>query len=243
MFQVGTSGWHYDHWQGPFYPENLPSDDWLAYYSARLSTVEINNSFYQLPEVESLRNWRSGMPQGFLFAAKASRYITHMKKLKDPEEPVASLLGRMDELGDKLGPILFQLPPNWHMDPERLGSFLDTLPEGYRYAFEFRHPSWFDDRVYEMLEAHDAAFCIYALGGRASPKEVTSDWVYVRLHGPGAAYQGKYDAETLAGWLGAFSTWMRQGKDVHCYFDNDEAGYAVQNALALQAMAEDNDGS
>jgi uncharacterized protein YecE (DUF72 family) len=243
MLHVGTSGWHYDHWRGSFYPKGLASAEWLSYYAGRLSTVEVNNSFYQLPEAETLRSWRSVTPPGFLFTVKASRYITHMKKLKEADESVASFLGRMDELSGKLGPILFQLPPNWHVNLERLRSFLVPLPEGYRYAFEFRDPSWFGDQVYAMLAAHDAAFCIYELGGQVSPKEVTADWVYVRLHGPDGAYQGKYDAETLAGWMDAFSTWMGQGKEVYCYFDNDEAGYAVQNALALQAMVEDNDGS
>jgi uncharacterized protein YecE (DUF72 family) len=156
---------------------------------------------------------------------------------------VAHFLKRMDELAEKLGPILFQLPPNWGLNAERLHAFLEVLPDGYRFAFEFRDPSWFDTQVYEMLAAHDAALCIYQFAGRLSPREVTAGWVYVRLHGPGEAYQGKYDTETLAGWMGAFSTWMRQGKEVYCYFDNDESGFAVQNALSLQAMAEDNDGS
>jgi uncharacterized protein YecE (DUF72 family) len=243
MLHVGTSGWHYDHWQGPFYPEDLDSEGWLAYYAGHLTTVELNNSFYKLPEVETLRNWRATTPQGYLFAVKASRYITHMKKLKDPDEPVTQFLGRMDELGEKLGPILFQLPPNWSLNAERMHAFLEALPGGYRFAFEFRDPSWFEARIYEMLAAYNAAFCIYQLAGRLSPREVTADWVYVRLHGPGDAYQGKYGAETLAGWLGAFSTWIGQGKQVYCYFDNDEAGFAVQNALSLQAMAEDDDGS
>jgi uncharacterized protein YecE (DUF72 family) len=243
MLHVGTSGWHYEHWQGPFYPEDLPSDRWLAYYTEHLTTLEVNNSFYQLPEAETLEKWQATTPRGFLFAVKASRYITHLKKLKDPDEPVAHFLKRMDELGEKLGPILFQLPPNWGLNAERLHAFLEALPGGYRFAFEFRDPNWFDVQVYEMLAAHDAAFCIYQLAGRFSPREVTADWVYVRLHGPGDAYQGKYDTETLAGWMGAFSTWMRQGKEVYCYFDNDESGFAVQNALSLQAMAEDNDGS
>jgi uncharacterized protein YecE (DUF72 family) len=242
-FRIGTSGWHYEHWQGPFYPQDLPSDKWLAYYTKHLPTVEINNSFYQLPAVETLRQWRTDTPEDFVFAVKASRYITHMKKLKDPDEPVSNFMTRVCELGDKLGPILFQLPPHWNLNLDRLRSLLELLPEGHRFAFEFRDTSWFDKRVYEMLAAHDAAFCIYQLSGHLSPKQVTTDWVYVRLHGPGDAYQGKYDVQTLSGWMGAFSTWARQGKEVYCYFDNDEAGYAVQNALTLQAMANDGDES
>jgi uncharacterized protein YecE (DUF72 family) len=240
---VGTSGWHYRHWQGPFYPEDLPGKEWLAYYAGRLSSVEINNSFYRLPEAETFRNWQAGTPPGFLFAVKASRILTHMKKLRDADEALATFLERADGLGDKLGPILFQLPPHWRLNLERLRSFLEALPGGYRFAFEFRDASWFDERVYERLAAHGAAFCIYELGGLLSPREVTADWAYVRLHGPGGAYQGKYDLQTLAGWMDAFSTWLGQGKDVYCYFDNDEAGYAVENALALQAMAPDREES
>jgi uncharacterized protein YecE (DUF72 family) len=238
---IGTSGWHYDHWKGPFYPEDLTTERWLSFYSEHLDTVEINNSFYQLPETETLESWRLTTPEGFLFAVKASRYVTHMKKLKDPDQPLANFLGRMMGLGDKLGPILFQLPPNWHLNLERLNSFLDKLPEGRRFAFEFRDPSWFDERVYQLLSAHDAALCIYEFGGRKSPKESTTNWIYVRLHGPEGAYRGKYDVQTLTGWIGAFSTWMRQGKEIYCYFDNDEAGYAAQNAITLKGMAEDND--
>ena len=237
VLRIGTSGWHYGHWRGRFYPDELPSQEWFAYYAERFSTVEINNSFYKLPEVETFRSWRKGSPRGFLFAVKASRYITHMKKLKDPDQPIATLMERAGELGDRLGPILFQLPPNWKMNAARLSAFLDKLPGAYRFAFEFRDPSWFDRSVYELLSAHNAAFCIYDLRGEVTPKQVTADWVYVRLHGPGEPYQGKYDHQTLTGWMEAFSAWMRQGRDVYCYFNNDQAGYAVENARTLQAMA------
>lgn len=243
LLHIGTSGWHYEHWQGPFYPENLPSEEWLAYYAERFPTVEINNSFYQLPSADTLQNWRRDLPKGFLFSIKASRYITHMKKLKDPDEALRNFLERISEPGDTLGPILFQLPPKWNVNPQRLRSFLEKLPQEHRFVFEFRDASWFDEKVYEILAAKNAAFCIYELSGKPSPRKVTADWVYVRLHGPGEAYQGKYESESLAGWMGAFSTWMRQGKDVFCYFDNDQAGYAVQNAFALQSMSKDEDES
>jgi uncharacterized protein YecE (DUF72 family) len=243
VLRIGTSGWHYAHWRGIVYPEELTTQEWFAYYAERFSTVEINNSFYKLPEVETFRAWREGSPPGFLFAVKASRYITHMKKLKDPEEPIANVMERVDELGDRLGPILFQLPPKWKRNADRLRAFLDKLPAGKRFAFEFRDPSWFDEGVYELLSAHNAAFCIYDLRGELTPKQVTADWVYVRLHGPGEPYQGKYDERTLAGWTEAFASWRRQGRDVYCYFNNDQAGYAVENALALQAMSGGSDGS
>jgi uncharacterized protein YecE (DUF72 family) len=233
---IGTSGWHYDSWVGPFYPESLPKKDFLAHYAKHFHTVEINNSFYQLPKTETLTAWRKAVPKGFLFAVKASRYITHMKKLKDAKEALASFLNRVNALGDKLGPILFQLPPRWRFNPERFYDFLEILPGNYRYAFEFRDTSWMDPAAYEALNMFGAAFCIYDLAGYRSPKEITADFIYVRLHGPGDAYKGCYDASRLSGWAGAFSTWVDMGNQVFCYFDNDEAGYAPQNALKLQAM-------
>lgn len=233
---VGTSGWHYGDWSGPFYPEGLPKKDFLAYYSEYFHTVEINNSFYQLPKKETLVNWRKTVPPGFLFTVKASRYITHMKKLKDAQEAVSSFLKRVEVLKDKLGPILFQLPPRWRFNPERFYDFLEALPEGYRYAFEFRDPTWHDPAAYEAMKVFGAAACIYDLAGYGSPKEITADFIYVRLHGPGAAYRGNYSISALSGWAGAFSTWLDMGREIFCYFDNDEAGYAPQNALKLQEM-------
>ncbi len=236
LVHIGTSGWHYDHWKGPFYPKGLPAEDLLAYYADHFQTVEINNTFYQLPEVKTLTKWRLRVPSGFIFAVKASRYITHRKKLKDTEEPVANFLERIAVLEDKLGPILFQLPPHWNFNSQRLESFLQTLPAQHKYAFEFRDPSWFDDEAYSILEEHDAAFCIYHLAGRLSPKKTTSNLVYVRLHGPVGTYVGHYGAEELEGWAATLSEWAKQGKQVYCYFNNDEAGYATQDARQLLAM-------
>lgn len=234
---IGTSGWQYEHWRGPFYPEDFSSDAMLSYYAERFHTVEINNSFYQLPKKETVARWRSSVPEDFIFSFKASRYITHMKKLKEPEKSLSRMLEVVPSLNDKLGPILFQLPPKWKFDPERFYDFLEALPGGLRYAFELRDPSWLDPRAYEALTQIGAAFCIYELAGRMSPKEITADFVYIRLHGPAdVAYKGQYSTQTLSGWAGAISAWARQGRDVFCYFDNDEAGYAPQDALRLQKM-------
>jgi uncharacterized protein YecE (DUF72 family) len=235
---VGTSGWHYGHWRGRFYPDELAPEEWLAFYAARLPTVEINNSFYQLPAADTVAAWREQTPPAFTFAAKASRYITHLKKLKDPARPVAEFFERLELLRDKLGPTLFQLPPRWRRNAERLRAFLAALPEGRRCAFEFRDESWFDEDVYEALRERGAAFCIYDLAGRVTPKEVTAAFVYVRLHGPAEAYEGGYDARKLAAWAGALASWARQGRDVYCYFNNDQEGYAVRNALRLREMVE-----
>jgi uncharacterized protein YecE (DUF72 family) len=236
LVHIGTSGWHYKDWSGTFYPERLPAKGFLEYYTRHFHTVEINNSFYQLPKKETLKNWRDTVPSDFIFSVKASRYITHMKKLKDAEKSLPPLLKRIDVLGDKLGPILFQLPPRWGLNLERLNDFLETLPAGFRYAFEFRDKSWLDPMAYEAMEILGAALCIYDIGGYISPKEITADFIYVRLHGPDGPYRGHYDAKTLSGWAGAFSAWLRQGMEIFCYFDNDERGYAVRNALTLQDM-------
>lgn len=233
---VGTCGWHYDHWRGPFYPDRIPAEEMLSFYQKHFRTAEINNSFYRLPQKKTLQIWKETVPAGFLFAMKGSRYITHMKKLKDPSIAVPPFLEAARVLGEKLGPLLFQLPPHWHYDPDRLAEFLQSLPSGFRYAFEFRDPSWFTNATYETLARWNAAFCIYHLAGRISPKEVTADFIYVRLHGPAKAYQGQYDMETLAGWAGAFSTWQGEHKEIFCYFDNDQAGYAARDALELQKI-------
>jgi uncharacterized protein YecE (DUF72 family) len=235
---IGTSGWHYQHWKGPFYPEDLPDKRLFEYYLKHFQTAEINNTFYQLPQKKTFTQWRESAPEGFLFAVKASRYITHMKKLKDPQEPLANFMGRVTGLGDRLGPVLFQLPPKWHFNLERLKSFLRALPGDYRYAFEFRDPSWFNERTNQALAERGAAFCIYDFEQRQSPRSVTADFVYVRLHGPDGAYQGSYDDKVLSDWAEAFSSWADQGKEVFGYFDNDERGYAAQNALKLKELLE-----
>jgi len=233
---IGTSGWQYDHWKGPFYPEELSVKGFLRYAAERFPTVEINNTFYQLPSRESLASWRDTVPAGFVFSVKASRYITHMKKLKDPDQTLPPFFRAVEVLKDKLGPILFQLPPNWGFNPDRLYDFLEALPSGRRYAFEFRDPSWFDQRALDALTEIGASFCMYELAGTVSPKEITTDFVYIRLHGPGGAYKGRYGRKGLAGWAGALHTWADQGREVFCYFDNDEAGFAPLDALDLQAM-------
>jgi uncharacterized protein YecE (DUF72 family) len=236
VIHIGTSGWNYPHWKRSFYPEELAQERWLAYYAERLGSVEINNSFYQLPSEQTFSAWKQQVPPGFVFAVKASRYITHMKKLKDPADSLGLFLGRIAALGEKLGPVLFQLPPRWRRNAERLSAFVGQLPSPLAAAFEFRDPSWFHPETYEVLARHGAAFCIYHLAGQTSPKEVTADFVYVRLHGPGAAYAGEYDTAALSGWAGALSAWQRQGKAVYCYFDNDQRGYAAANALRLAQM-------
>jgi uncharacterized protein YecE (DUF72 family) len=234
--QIGTSGWNYPHWKGVFYPDHLTHSQWLGYYSQYFRTVEINNTFYQLPDKRVFRRWYETVPAGFVFSVKVSRYITHMKKLKDPVQPVQILMDRVALLNDKLGPLLFQLPPRWKNNPERLGCFLKLLPDNFKYAFEFRDDSWWNSVVAGMLEEKNAAFCIFELAGRQSPKWVTADFVYIRLHGPGNAYEGSYSNQALTAWAGTISDWQGKGLSVYCYFDNDQQAFAVQNAQILKKM-------
>jgi uncharacterized protein YecE (DUF72 family) len=233
---IGTSGWNYKHWKGNFYPEGLKQKEWLNYYSDKLKTVEINNSFYQLPDIKTFKNWVDTTPKKFIFSVKGSRYITHMKKLKDPEQSSKKLFTRVKHLKKKLGPILFQLPPHWKFNKERFEKFLKSLSDKYRYTFEFRDQTWWNDEALELLKECNSAFCIYELAGTITPKEVTADFVYIRLHGPGDKYQGDYNKKELAGWAGAISAWQKNNKDVFIYFNNDDSGYAVKNAQELQEM-------
>jgi uncharacterized protein YecE (DUF72 family) len=208
----------------------------LAFYHQRFDTVEINNSFYSLPKKPALENWRDSTPENFCFAAKGSRFLTHMKKLKDAEQGVARFFDAIDVLGDKLGPILFQLPPNWEIDAERLRSFLEILPVYHRYAFEFRNPTWEVSEIYDLLVRYNVAHCEFDLAGYQSPIQLTADFAYVRLHGPGGKYQGSYSDEALKKWAQRIKTWLRKLTAVYVYFDNDDSGYAAADALRLKKL-------
>ncbi len=236
--RIGTSGWHYRHWLGPFYPDGLPTDAMLAYYAGRYRTVEVNYTFYHLPDVGAVAAWHDAVGKGFTFAVKASRYLTHLKKLKDPEQPIEMLFERLAPLREKLGPILFQLPPRWHRNTERLAGLLSALPPGRRYAFEFRDPTWFAPEVYGLLSAHGAALCLYDRFGERSPLERTADFVYLRMHGPGGGMGRPYDDRELAAWAGAIGDWLSHGVDVYVYFNNDPLGHAPHDAARLAEMLE-----
>lgn len=237
---IGTSGWQYDHWKGAFYPDTTAHDRMLDRYSKYFDTVEINATFYRLPTDQTVQGWVRKVPGPFIFALKASRYITHMKKLKDPRESIDKFFSRIALLGNKSGPVLFQLPPNWKKNEKRLGNFLKELPAGYRYAFEFRHASWFDDDILTLLEDYGAALCLYDMGGKESPLHVISDFIYVRLHGAAGKYQGNYTEELLQPWADRISEWAGENREVFCYFNNDASGYAPLNALKLIEMLHTN---
>ena len=233
---IGTSGWHYAHWRGPFYPADLPPGRMLKFYAERFDTVEINNSFYRLPAAPAIQTWCRETPAGFCFAAKASRYITHNRKLNDPEETMEKFIVQIKKLGRRLGPILFQLPPGWKINVERLDHFLSALPRRHRYVFEFRNPTWNVSPVYDVLRRHNAAFCIYELAGFLSPLEITADFTYLRLHGPGNKYQGDYSKHSLQEWANRIESWRKELKYIYVYFDNDQAGFAPKNALELKQL-------
>jgi uncharacterized protein YecE (DUF72 family) len=234
---IGTSGWNYKHWVGTFYPADLRQRQQLEYYTQHFDTIEINNSFYRMPSKENLVAWHDKTPGNFIFSIKANRYITHMKKLKDVKQSTDLLMDNLSVLQEKLGPILFQLPPGWNLNLERFKEFLQLLPKGYRFVFEFRNESWYNDEVYSLLKKHKCAFCIYELDGHLSPLEITANFVYIRLHGPGGKYQGNYDDNTLMKWAMSIKKWTQEKKDVYVYFDNDQAGYAAFNAEKLRGYS------
>lgn len=231
MVFIGTSGWQYRHWRRLLYPRGLPTEAWLAEYVRRFGTVEVNNTFYRLPERSTFERWRAATPDGFVFAVKASRYLTHVRRLIDPSGPVELLLDRASALGDRLGPVLLQLPPGLEKDVGRLDATLAAFPRGVRVAVEFRHASWFDAEIRAVLERREAALCLADRGERAvSPAWRTAAWSYLRFHGgrsrPGSCYRPaalQRSADLLC------ATWP-DSEDVYAYFNNDHAGCALRDA-------------
>ena len=236
---IGTSGWHYKHWCEVFYPPDLGPADWLDFYAMQFDCVEINNSFYRFPSRENIGAWLDCTPLGFRFALKANRYITHQKKLKDCAQALKRFLVQAQNLGDKLGPVLFQLPPRWRVNCERLATFLRLLPAEMRFVMEFRDQSWHCAEVWDLLARHGVAWCQYDLQGFLATETITAQWVYLRLHGPGAdAYCGSYSETELQQWSSRITGWQQAGYQVWVFFDNDEAGYAPANAKRLLQLCE-----
>jgi len=223
----------YPHWRRAFYPPKLPTSKWLPYYSERFLTVEVNNSFYRLPSEEAFKGWAKETPVGFRFAVKASRYLTHMKKLRDLEEPLERFLSRARALGTKLGPILYQLPPRWKCNLARLRDFLACLPADLTHVFEFRDPSWAIDEVIAALRAHGAGFCVISHPKITCPMLATAPVVYIRMHGAQTLYASCYAEDELRWWAEQIEAALADGREVYVYFNNDAFGYAVQNARRL----------
>ena len=234
QIRIGCSGWQYKHWRGDFYPADLPQARWFAHYARHFDTVEINNSFYRLPAPETFARWRDQAPRRFLYAVKASRYLTHMKKLKDPQDPLARFFDAAAALGPALGPVLYQLPPGWKVDVERLASFVRALPAGYRHTIEFRDPSWYEPRVYDVLARHDVALCLHDMHGSATGQLVVGPFVYVRFHHGTVKYGGRYGDDRLDDWAGWLVARVADGLDVFAYFNNDTGGHAPRDAVRLR---------
>ena len=235
---IGTSGWHYKHWlDDVFYPSGTKPAQMFEFYARHFDTVEINNSFYHLPSATTFDNWRDSSPPNFLYAVKASRFITHMKKLKDPKPSSEKFFAVVDRLGKKLGPILFQLPPRWKVNVERFAEFLESLPKGHKYVFEFRDETWFVPEVYAQMRRHKAAFCIHDFSDMKVPHEITAPFTYIRFHGPTVAkYFGSYSTGQLRAWAERIADWSRQLSAAYIYFNNDPGGEAVKNAIELKRL-------
>jgi uncharacterized protein YecE (DUF72 family) len=235
--RIGTSGWHYDSWRGKFFPREVPKKDWLRYYGTQFDTTELNAPFYRTPTLEAVKGWAGDTPADFCFAWKASKFITHWKRLSDKSRnSIALMETRLRRLGPKAGPVLFQLPPNFHARADRLRRFIRLLPKRHRYVFEFRDRSWYSEEVFAVLREKNAALCISDHADAPAPWEVTARHVYIRGHGPSGRYRGHYRDKTLAAWAAHIQKWHRQRRDVYCYFDNDQKSAAPADARRLAEM-------
>jgi len=247
--RIGTSGWYYDHWRERFYPAGLAKNDWFEHYARHFNTVEVNNTFYHLPKPQTLTRWRGLAPEGFLYAVKANRYITHIKRLKDTAEEVKRFFDVVGLLKENLGPILYQLPPSLHKDLDLLETFLQLLDNvilnGAQRSeesllrrpdsvFEFRHESWYCADTYELLRRFNAAFCIHDMPGKESPREVTGDVVYIRFHGTAGRYSGNYTDKMLADWANWLKKQTKNARAICAYFNNDADAHAINNAKQLR---------
>ena len=233
--RIGTSGWHYNHWKDVFYPAKTPTCEWLPHYAKQFDTVELNSVFYRFPTESAVLQWKNIAPDNFLFAVKASRFLTHRKKLTGPPDAVEKLLERAALLGAKLGPILFQLPPRWKANPDRLASFADWLPtEKYNFVFEFRDASWYSDAVLRVLSERKLSFCVHDWSDAKSPRLLTGRIGYIRFHGPTKRYSGKYTHRQLRPWIELICSWRSKVEQIFVYFNNDQEAFAVQNARQLK---------
>ena len=246
LLRVGCSGWNYSSWRGRFYPPDLPTTRWLVHYASVFDTVEVNNTFYRLPEAGTFASWRAQTPPAFLATIKASRFLTHVKRLKDPEEPLERLFTRASALGSKLGPVLYQVPSNFHRDVTRLTAFLEALPRHpapgarrrVRHVMEFRHPSWYEPRVFQLLTRFDVALCLHDKNGSEIDSPFVGPFAYVRFHGTTGHYHGSYSERALAGWAVRLAEQWHKGREVYAYFNNDPDAVAPGDALRLRRALE-----
>jgi len=233
-YYIGTSGWHYDHWRDIFYPAKLAKAEWLEFYARHFNTVELNNSFYRLPSEAAFATWYNSSPPDFTFAVKVSRFITHIKRLRNTEEALEKFIARARILREKLGPLLYQLPPNLHRNDEVLEAFLSSLPQGMRHIFEFRHHSWLEEKVFAILHQYNIGLCVFDMPFLSCPLVATTDFAYVRFHGSGELYASCYSDEELADWAKRIANLNTNLEEVYIYFNNDVEGFALRNAMTLR---------
>jgi len=243
MLRVGCSGWNYKSWSGAFYPKGVPPRRWLEFYASTFDTVEINGTFYRLPERSTFAGWRAQTPRNFLFAVKASRFLTHMKRLREPKEPLARLFSRASALGRGLGPVLYQLPASFTIDLERLDAFARALPRSWkgkriRHVMEFRHPSWYVTETHQLLNGRGVGLCLHDMKGSAIDRPLDGPFVYVRFHGTSGHYHGSYGRPALTRWAHRLAELVQDRRQVFAYFNNDPDASAVENARTLRSAIE-----
>lgn len=234
--RIGTSGWEYAHWRGRFYPSDLPRERWLEYYSGRFDAVELNAPFYRLPEPTTFGGWARRAPAAFTYAVKASRYLTHLRRLREPEEPLERLWSRAARLGPHLGPVLYQLPPRWRPNLERLEAFLRAVPADRDQALEFRDRRWYRPDVLSALAGTAVSLCLHDMPGSETRPEPAGRIAYVRFHGAGQRYGGAYSSQSLSAWADRLVDWSLAGTPVWAFFNNDVDGHAPRDADRLRAM-------
>ncbi|HYI67524.1 MAG TPA: DUF72 domain-containing protein [Candidatus Limnocylindrales bacterium] len=236
LVRIGTSGWDYRHWAGRFYPRDLPRDGWLDFYARRFDTVELNNSFYRLPDPDTFAAWAGRVSDDFVFAVKASRYLTHLRRLRDPEEALERLWNAARRLGGHLGPVLYQLPPRWRPNPDRLAAFLDAVPRDELQVIEIRDRRWYGRQLNAALDGAGVALCLHDMPGSEPRPEQVGPFVYVRFHGSGTRYGGRYTSQRLTAWAARIAGWATSGSPVWAYFNNDIDGHAIRDADRLMTM-------
>jgi uncharacterized protein YecE (DUF72 family) len=236
---IGTSGWYYPHWQIKFYPDNLTRSHWLEYYSRHFDTVELNNTFYQLPADKTFKAWQISTPASFIFAVKASRFITHIRRLRNMDDALDRFITRVQLLKQKLGPLLYQLHPQMKRDDKLLEDFLSLLPAGFQHVFEFRDNSWFDDRIFQLLNKYNAGFCIYDMPDSNTPLISTADFAYIRFHGSQELYGSNYRDSELKRWAELIKDNFSRLGNIYIYFNNDNQAFAVKNATSLKKILAD----
>ncbi len=233
-FYIGTSGWHYEDWRDKFYPGTMPKVKWLEYYSGKFQSVELNNTFYRRPSEAAVENWCKSCPPGFIFSVKANRFITHIKRLKNCEEALKNFILKVSILKEKLGPLLYQLPPSIKRNDDLLVSFLSGLPAGYKHVIEFRHESWLTEDVFNIMRKHNTGLCVFDLPAFTCPLLYTSDYMYIRFHGSDSLYSGKYSEKVLSDWAAGIAAIAEKLNYVYIYFNNDVSGFALDNAATIR---------